>query len=390
MSIKNVKLLSLIVPCYDKEDTIGKTLESLLNQTIVHNLEIICIDDCSKDRTLSILNEYKAQYPDIIRVIHLEKNMSVFCARKIGMELATGVYIGSIDPDDWVDGTYYEELLAGAIKNNPYVKEDTDKINEIIESKEPLLSTLYGDNYIDNFTKNLDKCYDIVYTLSVLKYYSPTKILSGRNDVVKYGEIGSHNINTASTNIRKILTKNWHVMWNKIIKREIVQKIILPRYYINFMEDVVMSMLIFMNSNNIAIINTKAKYYYNLSDEVDHLSKKPDKMNKASNVAQVFTIIDAYILNHNKLDWYRVIHEYQNHYINNYGKIHSYLFGLDQQPMQSTQQPGYTIYKEMFKHNNYNYYNKLSKKDLLKEYYNTKTIAEAITMYRGSNNYYHF
>ena len=117
MTNKYVKLLSIVVPCYNKEDTIAKTLDCLLDQTIVDYLEIMCVDDCSTDRTLDILNDYKSQYPDIIRVVHMEKNMSVFCARKIAMELVTGVYVGSIDPDDWVDQTYFEELLVGAIKD---------------------------------------------------------------------------------------------------------------------------------------------------------------------------------------------------------------------------------------------------------------------------------
>ena len=218
--------------------------------------------------------------------------------------------------------------------------------------------------------------------------YNPDKILSGRTDIAKFGNVGVYKINTSNDNIKKVLTKNWHVMWNKIIKRDIVQKLILPRYYINFMEDVIISYLLFMNSTTLAIIETDGKYYYNLSDEVEHLSRKHDKMNKASNVAQVFTIIDSYILNHGKFDWYKMIQEYQNHYINNYGKIHSYLFGLEQQPMQPTQQTGYTIYKEMFKNNNYKYYSKLNNKELLREYYNTKTIAEGIIMYRNKSNYY--
>lgn len=388
MTNKYVKLLSIIVPCYNKEDTIAKTLDCLLDQTIVNYLEIMCVDDCSTDRTLDILNDYRLQYPNIIRVIHLEKNMSVFCARKIAMELVTGVYVGSIDPDDWIDQTYFEELLVGAIKDNPYVKNNKNKINSIINNNEPLLKTLYGDDFVKIFTDNIDKCYDIVYTLSILKYYKNDRILSARKDIVKYGHPGVYKINTSDDIVKKVLTKNWHVMWNKIIKRDIMQKLILPRYYINFMEDVVISYLLFMNSNTLAIIETNGKYYYNLSDEVEHLSKKRDKMNKASTVAQVFTIIDSYILNHNKMDWYKMIQDYQNHYINNYGKIHSYLFGLEQQPMQSTQQAGYTIYKEMFKNNNYKYYSKLTNKELLREYYNTKAIAEGIIMYRNKSNYY--
>ena len=91
------KLVSVIIPAYNIEDYIGRCLDSVLSQTY-KNLEILVVDDGSSDCTGEILDDYEKK-DQRIRVIHKE-NGGVSSARNIGIEAATGDYIGFVDGDD--------------------------------------------------------------------------------------------------------------------------------------------------------------------------------------------------------------------------------------------------------------------------------------------------
>ena len=92
--------ISVIVPVYNVEKYLKRCLNSLVNQTYT-NIEIICVNDGSKDNSLNILNEY-AQKDNRIVVISQE-NQGQGIARNKGLEIAKGDYIGFIDPDDFID-----------------------------------------------------------------------------------------------------------------------------------------------------------------------------------------------------------------------------------------------------------------------------------------------
>jgi glycosyltransferase involved in cell wall biosynthesis len=91
-------LVSIIIPCYNTEEYIRECLDSVLGQTL-ENLEIICIDDSSSDKTLDILNEYQNQDLRVKSVCH-EVNKGPGAARNTGMRLSTGKYIYFLDSDD--------------------------------------------------------------------------------------------------------------------------------------------------------------------------------------------------------------------------------------------------------------------------------------------------
>lgn len=99
--------VSVIVPVYNAEKYLKKCLSSLERQNL-QNLEIICVDDGSTDGSLQIIEEY-AERDNRFKVIHKE-NGGLVSARKAGVSLASGQYIGYVDSDDWVEPQMYEVL----------------------------------------------------------------------------------------------------------------------------------------------------------------------------------------------------------------------------------------------------------------------------------------
>ncbi len=102
-------IVSVIVPAYNAEKTIDKCLQSLINQTLT-KIEIIVINDKSRDNTLKILNKYKDNPK--IKIIDNEKNLGPAASRNKGLDIATGKYIGFVDSDDYVDEKMFEEMSS--------------------------------------------------------------------------------------------------------------------------------------------------------------------------------------------------------------------------------------------------------------------------------------
>ena len=103
--------VSIIIPVYNAEEHLTKCVESVLAQT-EKNIEIILIDDGSRDSSLDICQAYEKQ-DERVRVIHQE-NFGVSVARNRGIEIAVGEYIGFVDSDDWIQRDMYERLLKEA------------------------------------------------------------------------------------------------------------------------------------------------------------------------------------------------------------------------------------------------------------------------------------
>lgn len=107
--------VSIIVPVYNVEKYLRKCLDSLINQTL-KDIEIICVNDGSKDNSPKILEEY-AKKDNRIIVINQE-NAGLSVARNSGIDIAKGEYIGFVDSDDWVDLDFFEKLYYSATSND--------------------------------------------------------------------------------------------------------------------------------------------------------------------------------------------------------------------------------------------------------------------------------
>ncbi|MBQ9314475.1 MAG: glycosyltransferase [Clostridia bacterium] len=128
--------ISIIVPAYNVQNYITQCLDSLIHQTY-RNLEIIVVNDGSKDDTLNIINEY-AKNDNRIIIINQE-NQGLSESRNNAMNIATGEYIMFVDADDWVE-TNMCEICMSELKNEgadlvlfSYIREYED--NSILKSQ---------------------------------------------------------------------------------------------------------------------------------------------------------------------------------------------------------------------------------------------------------------
>lgn len=103
-----MKLLSIAIPCYNSQDYMEHCIESLLPGG--EDVEILIVDDGSKDRTAEIADSYAEKYPTIVKAIHQE-NGGHGEAVNTGIRNATGLYFKVVDSDDWVDQEAYAKIL---------------------------------------------------------------------------------------------------------------------------------------------------------------------------------------------------------------------------------------------------------------------------------------
>ena len=109
---KNSKLFSVIIACYNCQNYLDETIDSLLNQTLPFkdNIQVILVNDGSIDNTEETCQKYLNQYPENIIYIYQE-NQGQAVARNNGMKYATGDYINFLDSDDKFSKNTFEEVL---------------------------------------------------------------------------------------------------------------------------------------------------------------------------------------------------------------------------------------------------------------------------------------
>lgn len=108
--------LSLIVPVYGVEKYIHKFLRSL-SKNLIDGVEVILVDDGSRDNCGTIIDDYQAKYPKFVKVIHKE-NGGVSTARNAGVAIAKGEYIIFADPDDYLADSYVKDILSAIEEYN--------------------------------------------------------------------------------------------------------------------------------------------------------------------------------------------------------------------------------------------------------------------------------
>ena len=107
--------VSIIIPIYNGEKHLAECLDTIQNQTYT-NLEIICINDGSRDKSLSILKEY--QKKDDRFIVIDQKNAGQSKARNEGIRRASGKYISFVDCDDFIELDMIEKMVLKAEETN--------------------------------------------------------------------------------------------------------------------------------------------------------------------------------------------------------------------------------------------------------------------------------
>ena len=154
--------ISVVVPCYNCEKTVGRTIDSILDQTVKVD-EIILIDDVSKDNTLSVIREYEAK-DSRIRVIAKSENGGVARARNDGVKAAKNEWIAFVDSDDYWREDKIEKQIAASEKyagasifftGSAFISEDGKSFDYTLKVPEVIY-------YNDLLSQNLISCSSVI------------------------------------------------------------------------------------------------------------------------------------------------------------------------------------------------------------------------------------
>src|SRR6187431_1499743 len=133
-------LVSIITPSFNSDKFIAETIQSVQNQTY-QNWEMIIVDDCSTDKTVSIIEQF-VKNDNRIRFFQLEKNSGAGIARELALTKANGGYISFLDADDlWKPLKLEKQLQFLKDNNSPFtfsfydcIDEEGNKLNKRVEA----------------------------------------------------------------------------------------------------------------------------------------------------------------------------------------------------------------------------------------------------------------
>ena len=108
-------LVSIILPVYNAQNHIARCLESICAQSW-QNIEVIVLNDGSKDQSLPVCEAFRAKDERIVLVD--KANSGVSDTRNLGLKLASGKYVQFVDSDDYIDPDFTEHLVTAAEQNN--------------------------------------------------------------------------------------------------------------------------------------------------------------------------------------------------------------------------------------------------------------------------------
>lgn len=220
-------LISVIVPVYMIDKFIGLCIESIINQTY-EDLEIILVDDGSKDRCSEICDLYKKK-DSRIRVIH-KPNGGLVSARKAGLSVANGDYVSYVDGDDWVERQFIETLYRGAI-----------------DSKADVVCAGYTRDLFSKSQRFTNNIPEGIYEDDMLRILWC--------NMISYGTFFRPGIST--------------YVWNKLFKKDIlagVQKQVDERIRIG--EDAAVTYPALLTSKSVVVVNDASYHYRQREDSM--------------------------------------------------------------------------------------------------------------------------
>ena len=324
------ELISIIVPVYNVEKYLERCVNSIIEQTY-KNIEIILVDDGSKDKSGDICDELK-QKDSRIKVIH-KQNGGLSDARNAGIKIAEGSYIGFVDSDDYIAKDMFETLYNLSKKHNSEIS--------IVSFYE-----IYKEKVIG--VRNSGKLEELTKIEAIKELLIDTKIQS--------------------------------YAWNKLFKKELLDGIEFPTNK-NF-EDIATTLLLFERANKVVLLEEPKYYYVRRDDSIvgvrnyktykDYLDVIYDKYkyldgkyeeldlynayNFVINMIWVYTIIvyfdleDVYKEFEKQFGLFEILVEKYNSEIteklDNYSKVVLYMMLLDKQYCKPAVKELYRVFKE--------------------------------------------
>ena len=243
-----MKKISVIIPVYNVESFIKETLNSLLNQTIVDDIEVIMVDDGSTDSSKYIIEEYSAKYENFYA--YHKENGGLSSARNYGMPYAKGEYIHFFDSDDLIAYNAYEKLYEYAKKDN----------------------------------------YDIIVG-NFLKFNSQKTWAQGMGEFV-FKDIEE---DVENTNLLNSPNLTWDMFaWNKIFRREFLENNNITFYKENItFEDNLFSIEVYDKAKKIAIC--KDFIYFWRAREAGTSITQDFSLKRATDLIKIFNLVKEYI-----------------------------------------------------------------------------------------------
>jgi len=112
-------IVSVVIPSYNRADTVGQTIDSILNQRCNFAFEIVIGDDCSTDRARDVLQEYQKQYPTKIKLLFHNSNLGLGANWAICVQHCRGKYLANCDNDDYWHNPEKLQLQVSFLESHP-------------------------------------------------------------------------------------------------------------------------------------------------------------------------------------------------------------------------------------------------------------------------------
>ena len=172
--------ITVIIPVYNVEKYLKECLDSIVNQ-LYTNLEIICINDSSTDRSPEILKDF-ASKDKRIKIIDLPSNKGVGTARNIGIDAASGDYIAFVDSDDLWEADTAETLIKNLDEKADIILFGYNNLTNNKLTQDKIINKLIGINNEEDYGKNFEDFVNVIWN----KLYKTTFI---KNNNIKFNTV---------------------------------------------------------------------------------------------------------------------------------------------------------------------------------------------------------
>jgi len=240
-------LISIIIPVYNCENYLRNAVTSVINQSY-KNMEIILIDDCSKDRSYIVAQELKANDNRIV-ILKTQSNSGASVARNLGLNYCHGDYIAFVDSDDYAHPEFLSQLYKSLSENDADIS-----MCGFYKTFKPSVNT-----------------------------YSPLTNASGFTRTGK--ECALHLVDSSDSIL-------YNVLWNKLYKKDLWNEIRFPAGMAS--EDFHVCYKVYSMARRVSYVRERLYYYYQNTKSVMHTCSNISKYNdKTLDEYQTF-IMDTY------------------------------------------------------------------------------------------------